>query len=195
MYVMPITVKELVEKVGLPSTLLNRVDWGKQVNIRDEGIYIVAMSKPSKRIPINKDKVMSDNWEIDTIPTDDFTLIKKRLSTFWLSDETILYIGKASNVRKRIQQYYKTVNGKSKNHSGGSWLKYINIPNKTYIYYIECANSKAYEAEMLCAFFEQVSTENRKRLFGTGIVLPFANREIKVIHGLTIKKGTIKYFV
>lgn len=185
---MPITVSELVEKVGLSSKLLKKVGWGKQVNMRDEGIYIVAMSKPLKRIPINKDKVKSNNWEIDAIPTDDFILIKKRLSKFWLPDETILYIGKASNVRKRIQQYYKTVNGKSKNHSGGYWLKYINIPNKTYIYYIECANSEACEAEMLCAFFEQVSNDNKKRLFGTGIVLPFANREVKVIHGLTIKK-------
>lgn len=185
---MPITVSELVEKVGLSSKLLGRVDWGKQVNMRDEGIYIVAMSKPLKRIPINKDKVKSDNWEIDTIPTDNFTLIKKRLSKFWLPDETILYIGQTSNVRKRVQEYYDTVNGNSKKHSGGSWLKYINIPEKTYIYHIECADSEAYESEMLCAFFEQVSNDNRKRLFGTGIVLPFANREVKVIHGLTVKK-------
>lgn len=184
---MPITVNELVEKVGLDPKSLKKVKWGTLVSSRNEGVYIVAMSKPLKKIPINKDKVKFDNWKIDTIPTNDFSRIKKRLSKFWLSDETILYIGESSNIKSRIKQYYKTVNKNSENHKGGFWLKYIDIPNDTFIYYIECANSNAYEAEMLCAFFEQVSTENRKRLFGTGIVLPFANREIKVIHGLTSK--------
>lgn len=191
---MPITVKELVEKVGLNPELLHRVDWQSHIDNQNEGVYIVAMSKPLKRIPINKDKIKSDYWKIDKIPTNDFTLIEKRLSKFWLPDEIILYIGQASRrkrgtgIGKRVQEYYDTVKGNSKKHSGGYWMKYINIPNKTFVYYIECANSGAYEAEMLCAFFEQVSNNNRKRLFGTGIVLPFANCEVKVIHGLTVKK-------
>ena len=191
---MPISVNELVEKVGLPSKLLNRVDWGESVKSRNEGVYIVAMPKPLKRIPLDEEKTMSDYREIDNMPTDDFTLIEKRISKFWLPDETILYIGQASKrkrdtgIGKRVQEYYNTVNGKSGKHSGGSWLKYINIPSKTSVYYIECADSESYEAEMLCAFFEQISKENRKRLFGTGIVLPFANREVKVIHGLCTKK-------
>lgn len=90
MYVMPITVNELVEKVGLDPKSLKKVKWGTLVSSRNEGVYIVAMSKPLKKIPINKDKVKFDNWKIDTIPTNDFSRIKKRLSKFWLSDETIL---------------------------------------------------------------------------------------------------------
>ena len=42
---MPITIKQLVEKVGLPSTAIEVVKWNTPIDCKNEGIYIVSLSE------------------------------------------------------------------------------------------------------------------------------------------------------
>src|SRR5262245_51227108 len=49
--------------------------------------------------------------------------VTARLSKFWLADESILYIGKATPLRSRIDAYYRTPLGDRGPHAGGHWLK------------------------------------------------------------------------
>lgn len=138
------------------------------------------------------DKV--EGFTIDKSLIHDFELIKNRLSQFWLNDESILYIGKAQ-IRKRgkglgnrIQEYYDTVFGEKKPHAGGHWIKTLSNLKDLYVYYIECSNSPKIENDMMKIFESSVSETSRKQLFGTGVILPFANLEdgnkIRKKHGL-----------
>ena len=205
---MPITVKDIVEKVGLSSELIEKVQWGNRVNNTKEGIYIVSMSKsPSinyahKRIPISID--LLKNWmnhgefKIDNKITNDVTLIKQRLSKFWLTDENIIYIGKAplrkkgGGIGNRIREYYNTLIENNSPHAGGRWIKVLKNLNDMFVYYIECDHSSDVEAELLDIFGAQISEDNKNRLGNPKNFLPFANlengRKSRKEHGLKFKK-------
>lgn len=207
---MPITVKDIVEKVGLSSESIKQVQWGNPVNNTKEGIYIVSMSEsPSenephtcKRIPISIDLLR--NWmthgefKIDNKITNDVTLIKQRLSKFWLTDENIIYIGKAplrkkgGGIGNRIREYYDTLIENHSPHAGGRWIKVLKNLNNMFVYYIECDHSSDVEAELLDIFGDQISKDNKNRLGDSRNFLPFANLEngkkSRKKHGLIFKK-------
>lgn len=192
---MPITVNELVKEAGLDPKSLKKVKWGTPVSTQKEGVYIVSLSETPDannslaEIPISRnilkewiDKV--DGFKLGGKLTHDIKTIKHELSKFWLFDENILYIGKASNLHERIGAFYRHKTGKKSPHSGGHWIKILKNVNELYVYYIECDNCEYYEAKTLCIFFEQVSQKIKEQLKGTGIILPFANIEIRKEHKL-----------
>ena len=119
---MPITVKELVEKAGLNPMALKKVKWGTPVSTQKEGVYIVSLSETPDandslaEMPISMDILKEwidkvDGFKLGGKPTHDPKSIIHELSKFWLSDESILYIGKAQIRKKgkglgnRIQEY------------------------------------------------------------------------------------------
>lgn len=202
---MPITVNELVKKVGLDPKSLKKVKWGTPVSTQKEGVYSVSLSETPDannslaEIPISMNILKEwinkvGGFTIDKSLTYDSELIKNRLSKFWLSDESILYIGKAP-IRKnrkglgnRIQEYYETEFGESKPHAGGHWIKTLSNLKDLYVYYIECPNSPKIESDMMEQFGSSVSETSKKQLSGTGVILPFANledgRKTRKKHGL-----------
>ena len=65
--------------------------------------------------------------------------LRKRIGSFWVLDQSVLYIGKAgTSVRKRIGQYYKTPLGARSPHAGGWFLKVLANLNELFVH---CAAS------------------------------------------------------
>lgn len=206
---MPITVADLVKKAGLNPDELKKVKWGLPINSKKAGVYIIALSDNAyenivmPKFPVSTiilkqwiDKV--GGFKVDGVETTDYAYIQKRLSKFWLQDESILYIGKAkvrrkgSGLGKRINEYYNTCFGEKKPHAGGHWIKMLSILTELYVYYIECSDCDKIESLMLDIFEENISKSNKERLNDTGVMLPFANlengRKIRKKHGISHMK-------
>lgn len=202
---MPITINELVEKAGLNPKTLKKVKWGTPIGTQKEGVYIVSLSespdvnKTLKKFPISMSILQEwinkvGGFTLDKELTNNAESINRRLAKFWLSDESILYIGKApirkngNGLGNRIQEYYDTCFGERRPHAGGHWIKLLSNLQNLYVYYIECPNSEQFEKDMMNLFGASVSETSKQQLAGTGVILPFANLEdgnkIRKKHGL-----------
>ena len=52
----------------------------------------------------------------------DISVLRERLTKYYL-DEEIIYIGKSkSNLNKRLEQFYDHEIGQTKYHAGGQWI-------------------------------------------------------------------------
>lgn len=202
---MPTTIQQLVEKCGLPSTDIKEVKWNTDIKCKEEGIYIISLSE---RAEVNQNvtdfpisMTILKNWikkldyfTIDGKETRDADVIRKRLEEFWISDENILYIGKAplrkkgGGIGNRVQEYYDTAIGECRPHAGGHWIKLLENLNELHVFYITCKDSGAIEKNMLSKFGEMVSENVKEALAAKGPVLPFANLEdgdnVRKKHGL-----------
>lgn len=200
---MPITVKEIIEKVGLNPALIRKTKWGEQVNSTKSGIYIVSLSEnPSENntlynCPISMPALKAwinkmNGFKLDGVMTKDAGIISKRIAKFWIKDENILYIGKTNDkkgLKSRVNRFYKHIAGDRTPHAGGHWLKILNNLEQLYVYYIECKDSKRIESLMLDNIFSKaLSEESKQQLVGTEPMLPFGNledgRKIRKKHGL-----------
>lgn len=185
---MPITVKELVEKAGLNPMALKKVKWGTPVKTQEEGVYIVSLSSnpdenitmklPRFNIALLKEWIEKREYFIlegIKCHVDDVYSITGRLSEFWIPNENILYIGKTSNLHKRIKAFYNHKVGNRSPHAGGHWIKVLQNIEELFLYYIECDNCIGVEKKMFSVFGRQISKESRQMLFDKNILLPFAN--------------------
>lgn len=197
---MPTSVSKLFESVDLK--LAGRVSWGQQVRDDQPGVYIVSLSLLPKdektsffEVPPIDRNIVSE-W-ISTVPslkldggrpTPD--ALVNRLSKFWLSDESILYIGKAgTSLRTRVGQYYRTPLGRPKPHAGGHWLKTVSVLNKLSVFWALTDNPEDIEADLLGRFVQGVSPETKSILHDPLRPFPFANIEFpkgnSKDHGIT----------
>lgn len=172
------------------------VKWGMPIQDEDEGIYVVSTSKdPYRNLGLttfpNIDDGVMQTW-INKLP--DFLIdgqvvtlekLRERLLAFWLPDESILYIGKASKrkdgtgLSTRIKEFYKTEIGEKSPHSGGQWIKVLKNLNSLYVYYGKCNNSRNIEIDMLAYFMKNVSNKSLDILYDKKLPLPFANIRFK----------------
>ena len=196
---MPTTVKQLFKEAG--KNILGQVKWGEKVDCNAPGIYVVAISNLSDNLvycdeaPISQKAV--EGWikhvpkltlDNETPRVDDLTM---RLNSFWLPDETILYIGKAgTSLKVRVNQYYTTRLGDPKPHRGGHWIKTLDNLNDLNIYWTTTEGETAHEVEdtFLQAFINNVSQESRLKLYDPNHPFPYANLEFpkgtRKIHGM-----------
>lgn len=197
---MATTINELIKYFNLPKSKM--VQWNEKIPTEKEGIYIVSLSGDPglnngilNTIPISKDII--DKWikkvngfEIDKELTFDRDKIVERLSQFWLPDESIIYIGKASirsngnGIGNRVKEFYNTDYGEKRPHAGGHWIKALTVLNKLKVHYILCDNSGEIEIKLLKYFIDNVSGESKQILRDKELMLPFGNLELK--------KGQIK---
>ncbi len=186
---MPLTVTRLLKQIRRPLT--GRVGWGGVVPLDQPGIYVVSLSgNPTRNEGVLAKAPLSSNaiegW-LKKVPR--FTLNGKTgptpnevasfLSGFWLPDESIVYIGKATSLSKRIAQMYSHRLGKRTPHGGGHWLKTLACLDSLHVYFSRCPSpDRAREAESkaLECFVAQVSPGVRMRLLNADLPLPFANR-------------------
>lgn len=99
------------------------------------------------------------------------------LGSFWLIDEPIIYIGKASSLRQRLGQYFRHELGDRRPHAGGHWIKTLECLQSTFIHYAETAtesDARKKEDDALTIFKAGVSSQHRSRITNP---IPFANRE------------------
>ena len=203
---MPTSVKNLIENFNLSPA--KSVKWNEIPTTEQEGVYIVSLSNNpeknngiQKSAPISKDIIKKwiakvDGFELDKINTFNSDKIIKRLSEFWLPDENILYIGKASKrksgsgIATRVNEYYRTDYGEKSPHAGGHWLKSLSILNELSVFYSPCENSGKVEEDMLEFFCNNVSEETKINLRDSNLPLPFANLRLK--RGQDKKHGLFK---
>jgi hypothetical protein len=133
--------------------------------------------------PIDPEKVAAWIARVPTLRLDgrrpDAAAVVERLRSFWLPDESIVYIGKATSLASRVGQYYRTPVGEPRPHAGGHWLKTLADLGVLTVHYAEVQGSDPEDVEydMMRAFMAGVSEGTRDRHPQPGLLLPFANLE------------------
>lgn len=191
---MPTTVNDLIEHFNLPKSKC--VKWNEKISSQEEGVYIVSTSQDPNlnngihnTIPVSKQIIQKwiskmNGFELDKEVTFDTSKIIQRLSEFWLSDENILYIGKApirksnKGIGNRVNEYYRTDYGERSPHAGGHWIKSLTILDNVFVHYILCDNSSNVENQLLNYFIQNVSNTSKEQLRDKELTLPFANLEL-----------------
>jgi hypothetical protein len=180
---MPIDALALLTQAGLAG--YGPIAWGTPIPSRKSGVYIIALPDDPKPIAPNDAVVVAD-WiarvpglaVVGQSPTTTQAL-EQALQRFWLPDETILYIGKATSLRRRLGQFYRHRLGERRPHKGGHWLKTLSDLASLRVYFAECEDFAAGERLLLARFADQVSITARSSLPDPSIAIPFANRELR----------------
>ena len=157
----------LADTVGVQ--LAGSAPWGVPIRAAEPGIYIVSLDRDPAgadglpTAPIDVEAV--DRW-LSRVPAMRLAgepvtsaALAAHLQRWWLSGTSVLYIGKASSVRKRVHQYVKTPLGAPGPHAGGHWLKVLrNLPALTvhYATLVDVATAEAAEDAALAAFLTSV---------------------------------------
>ena len=185
---MPTYVKQLFTDSG--KEILGQVKWGQKVNCKFPGIYVVALTNSAEKIVCFNDAPISEKvvkeW-INYVPKltldgkrPSYEALVNRLKEFWITDETILYIGKAgTSLKDRVNQYYSTKLGDPKPHAGGHWIKTLENLNDLNIFWTTSAGEKAKDVEdrFIENFIKNVSNGSKQKLFDPEHPFPFANLE------------------
>jgi hypothetical protein len=112
-----------------------------------------------------------------------------RLASFWLRDEVVLYVGKATSLSQRVAQYYATPLGARRPHAGGHFLKTLSNLDQLHVHDAVSPDPPRSEHLMLEAFCAAVSTDTRNALHDPEHPFPFANLEwpagTRKRHGVT----------
>ena len=125
---MAIKLKELLESVELSFNEMKSIKWGTPVESKEGGIYIITQENKDKT-PVFDTKALNlwlENTQyrltIDDKIISDISVLRERLTKYYL-DEEIIYIGKSkSNLNKRLEQFYDHEIGQTKYHAGGQWI-------------------------------------------------------------------------
>lgn len=194
---MPTTITKLLKQNGLP--LSGKVKWGESIDSRSCGFYIVALTNQEEKLEFTDKPIFNDNaikqW-IELIKSGGkqillgekvatLTDIKQRLQNFWLPDETIVYIGKTGpnvkrTIRKRVNEYYKTILGCDAPHAGGHWLNVLQNLSSLNVFYSEYSGLDIDEKEeqLITYFMDNVSKTTKEKLWDKINCYPFANKEL-----------------
>ncbi len=190
---MPTTVQELFRKFDILD--FQKVQWEANFKENKQGVYVVSTSSdPNKHLGIsenpNFDEQQIQLWinKVEDFLVDNnpatLTNVKNRLAEFWLPDESILYIGKASTrkngsgISKRIREYFSTTIGDGGPHSGGQWVKSLANLNTLTVYYGVCDDPNEIEVQMLQFFMCNVSKTTLEGLYDKRLPIPFANIKV-----------------
>ncbi len=194
---MPTSVAEVFAAVGLASH--GPLTWGKRPRTRESGVYVVSLTSSLDafdaalpRPPFNDDAFRAwlsrcPRLTLDgTRPAAD--QLKRRIEGFWLPDEIIVYIGRATNLSSRLGDYYRTPIGASRPHSGGYFLKLLSPLEGLWVHYAPCTDPESAEGEMIRWFCDGVSETTKDMLIDQRHPFPFANLEwpagTRKAHGL-----------
>lgn len=134
---MSLSVEKLYTLAGLVPS--GSVRWGDDFPSVRSGVYVIAIEHtlPSSNLPDHE-------------------------RAFWLTDETIIYIGRAIQLTRRLRQFRRHVYGKKSPHRGGQAILLLDCP-KT-ITWAEVEDYCAAEAALINAFRAEIGR------------MPFGNR-------------------
>jgi hypothetical protein len=180
----PSTVASLLAVAGLEPS--GCVGWGARVPETRTGVYLVSLTSTGRVANALTDCPLGDAALDELlISCPALTLdgerptraqVARRIGSYWLPDECVLYIGLAGQpLRTRIRQYYKTRIGAAKPHKGGWWLKTLSVLTELHVHYAPTDDFKDAEEQMLRAFAAGVSHTARAVLPTGDPVMPFAN--------------------
>lgn len=184
---MPTTAEDLFAAAGVP--LLGTVPWGTPIPSTESGVYVVSLcADPSSIGNTTKAPEIGEgairDWlarvpalELDGRISPDISAISDRLRAFWLADENVVYVGKATELRRRVRDYYRTPLGEPKPHSGGHWIKTLANLHHMFVHFGAAPDFGAREDAMLATFVRGVSADSRAVVADPALPLPFANLE------------------
>jgi hypothetical protein len=152
------------------------------------GVYVVALSSaadamegtcsdaPLEGAALDELCAVCPALTLDGMPRPAREELAERIGSYWLPDETVLYIGLAGQpLRTRVRQYYNTPLGAARPHKGGWWLKTLSVLADLHVHFATTADFKDVEENMLRTFAANVSDDSRNRLPADEPVMPFAN--------------------
>lgn len=184
---MPTPVSALFEATGV--AYCGTVRWGQLIPSTSSGVYVVSMGQTTDRLegccaaPLISESAVADwlcraaNLTLDGQGPPSANALAARLEGFWLPDENIIYIGKATSLRTRVGGYYKTPLGEPRPHAGGHWIKTLaNLP-RMFVHYGTTEAIDEHEGAMLRTFTHGVSEHTGRGLRDPERPFPFANLE------------------
>lgn len=171
---MPSSAISLLKDAGLKPG--GPVPWGQRLETTRRGVYLVCLTaspgaegRQIRHPPIELTKI--ETWiervpriRIDGQPCTAEQL-RERLAKFWLPDEAIFYIGKATLLRSRITAFYNTPLGDRGPHAGGHWIKTLSELDQALVYYAESNRPEEAECRLLRAFMKNVSKSSQARVY------------------------------
>ncbi len=195
---MPSSVTQLLASTGLRYGGV--VKWRTAIPLVTPGVYVVSLdADPHSRTgtlpsaPISLDAVSQllntrPELTVDgTRPSAD--VLCRRVSEFWLPDESVLYVGLAgTSLHDRVQAYYSTKLGRRSPHAGGWFIKLLANLSDLWVHYAPSNDPDNSEDRMLATFVARVSPASRRALRDPAHPFPFANLEwprgVRKNHGL-----------
>lgn len=194
---MPTTAAEVFSAARLTAEGVLR--WGARPPTRASGVYVVALTDSLDSVegvfaaaPL--DAEVFETW---LAARPELTLdgtrpsveqLMTRIQGFWLPDEAIVYVGLATSLSSRLDQYYKTPIGARRPHAGGYFLKLLANLDRLWVHYVTCSDPEAAESAMLKRFCENVSEDTKRSLVDPAHPFPFGNLEwprgVRKAHGI-----------
>jgi transcription elongation factor GreA len=156
------------------------VVWGQAVTSRSPGIFLVEVPTRTDTAPV--DIVAVRDW-LERVPglrvdgeRPTASELVARLDTFWLPQETVVYVGRTSkSLAARVASLLHTPLGDRKPHPGGHWLWTLRDLSKVRIWWAETDAPEEYEDGMAAAIAADVEAPVASALAEFGPVLPWAN--------------------
>jgi len=183
------------------------VRWGEPIPLDVPGVYVVALTRDASRCaktlpfaPLGDRALTRLLQQRPGLRIDgkrpNIDELRDRIGSFWLRDQTVLYVGKAgTSVRTRVGQYYTTPLGARSPHAGGWFLKTLATLDQTFVHFGAVENPESAEHRMLEAFVASIDPAIHKRLPDPELPLPFANLQLpggrRKRHGITGATGRL----
>ena len=175
---------ELLRDVGLLAD--GPVVWGwpgRSVPARRPGVFVVELTAPLARPPIEVTRVGKWLERVTTLTLDGARPTSKalvaRLAAFWLPSQTVLYVGSsATSIGGRVAAMQRTPLGDRRPHAGGHWLATLDGRTSMRVWWTETDALEEYEDALLTSFAGSVLADDPAAvpaLPDSSLVLPWAN--------------------
>ncbi len=175
---MPIDPVALFRAVGL--TPDGPARWGVPIRAGGPGVFVVEWPAPLDRAPVDISAVGTWLARVPTLMVDGERPTGKalaaRLAAWWLPGETIVYVGSARSLAKRLDAQVRTPLGDARPNPAGQWLKALRGFDGTRVWWATTDAAEEYEDALLEAFAAAIPPATTALLPDASLVLPFANR-------------------
>jgi hypothetical protein len=154
--------------------------WGAPVRVAGAGVFVVEWPAPAERAPVDISAVGTWLARVETLRVDGERPTGKglaaRLAAWWLPGETVVYVGSAKALGRRVEALAATPLGDARPNPAGQWLKALRGFEGTRLWWAATDAAEEYEDALLEAFAAGVPATATATLPDASLVLPFANR-------------------
>ncbi len=175
---MPIEPVALFRAVGL--TPDGPARWGAPIRAPGPGVLLIEWPASAERAPVDISAVGTWLSRVPTLLVDGERPTGKglaaRLAAWWLPGETIVYVGSAKALAKRLDALFRTPLGDARPNAAGQWLKALRGFEGARVWWAATDAAEEYEDALLEAFGAAVPAASTAGLPDASLVLPFANR-------------------
>ncbi len=158
------TAADLLREVGLIAD--GPAIWGRPIRHSAPGVFVVELAAPQPAPGL--DLALVGKW-LERVPELHLDGVRpasrelsQRLSSFWLPDQPVLYIGSTQgSVAGRVAAIVKTVPGDAKPAASGLWLHFLRNPGDLRVWWAGTDALEEYEDALLEAFAAGISDADR----------------------------------